>query len=94
MKEVFVVFIGDVWLTDSSLRVKAVCSDFRNVIIVVKDILQNEGIKSREDIPDDDDETLTVEDYVEEFQIHGQCRGHDFAITYENFNMNEKPYSV
>ena len=92
MKEVIVVYTADQWLSTDSLRVMAVCSQWSSVMDVVKDILINNGLKEREELTED--ETESVEDYLAEFEKNRQCLCRTFGICMEVFGLNERPYSL
>ena len=94
MEEVMVVYQSDAWISKDKLRVKAVCTEWQYVLMVVENILRERRIKYREDIPEDEEETSSIEDYLEEFERDEQIRCDDFSITFDTFKLNYLPYSL
>ena len=93
-KDVYVVYESDQWLTKSEHAVKAVCDNWDSVMLVAEDIMKEYGVKYEEDLDEDDEETESIEQALEEFGNASQYRGHDFGICVEMFVLNDKPYDL
>lgn len=92
-KDVYVVYESDQWLTKSEKVAVAVCDNWNSVLNVAADIMKEYGMKSEEDL-EEDEEMKTIEQALEEFDGLSQYRGSDFGICVELFVMNELPHSV
>ena len=92
-KEVYVVYESDQWLTKSEHVAVAVCDNWNSVKNVAVDIMKDHGMKSEEDLEENED-IETIEQALKEFDFLYQYRGSDFGICVELFVMNDSPYSV
>lgn len=92
-KDVYVVYESDQWLTKSENIAVAVCDNWDSVLNVAADIMKEYGMKSEEDL-EEDEEMETIEQALEEFDGLSQYRGSDFGICVELFVMNKLPHSV
>ena len=92
-KDVYVVYESDQWLTKSEHVAVAVCDNWDSVMNVVVDIMKDHGMKSEEDLEENED-IETIEQALKEFDDLSQYRGSNFGICVEMFVMNDSPYSV
>ena len=93
-KDVYVVYESDQWLTKSECTVKAVCDNWDSAMLVAEDIMTEYGMKYEEDLDEDDEDTESIEQALEEFDNSLQYRGHDFGICVEKFTLNDRPYDL
>lgn len=97
--KVFLFYIGDEWLSTSSLKLKAVCTTEADVYGVVEDYLRREhGFKSVDEYEDEEDvdekglgeEDIdeTIDDVLEGIEKSMQWLGRDFSVMIETIEAN------
>ena len=90
--QVILLYIADRWLSYSSADLIAVCSSMESAIdLAIEDAKTNQGLTSRESIPEDeyDEDTDYLEDVIDGFHQLGQFNGHDFGYFTDTIEIDK-----